>query len=96
MVRRKGELSAADVNRDWPHQVAVPARISVGPEYKLTHDFCEGLSLCPRGHSFKWDAEWWNVFCFAEREHAEKFKEKFGGEWFEVKRRGSGPNLSGS
>jgi hypothetical protein len=32
--------------------------------------------------------EWWSVFCFAEREHAEKFKERFGGEWFDPKRRG--------
>ena len=90
MVRRKGELSAADVNREWPHQVAVPARISVGPGYKVMHGFCEGLSLCPRGHSFKRDREWWNVFCFAERADAEKFKGRFGGEWFEAKRRGKG------
>jgi hypothetical protein len=72
MVRRKGELSAADVSRVWPHQVAVPARISVGPGYKATHDFCKELSLCPRGHSLQRDREWWNVFYFAERADAER------------------------
>jgi len=70
-MRRKGELSPAAVDRGWPHQVAVPARISVGDGYKLVHDFCKELSLCSRGHSFKRDREWWNVVCFAEREHAE-------------------------
>jgi hypothetical protein len=33
------------------------------------------------------EREWWNVICFAEREHAEKFKERFGGEWFDAKKR---------
>lgn len=48
MVYRKGELSRADVDRGWPHQVVVPENISVGPGYKLTHDFCkdQNLSLC--------------------------------------------------
>lgn len=91
MVRRKGELSPADVNREWPHQVAVPEKISVGPSYKVVHDFCKELSLCPKGHAFKsMDREWWNVFCFAEREHAEKFKQRFGGEWFEREKCGIG------
>jgi hypothetical protein len=26
-----------------------------------------------------------NVFCFADRAHPEKFKARFGGEWFEPK-----------
>ena len=94
MVRRKGELTAAGIDRGWPHhQVAIPAKVSVGPGYKITHDFCEGLSLCPRGHSFKKGWEWWNVFCFSEREHAEKFKQRFGGEWFEPNKQGMGTDM---
>jgi len=88
-MRRKGELSPAEVDRGLPHQVAVPAKTSQGEGYNVVHDFCKELSLCSRGHSFKRDREWWNVFCFAEREHAEKFKERFGGEWFETKRWGN-------
>jgi hypothetical protein len=71
----EGELSPAQIDRGWPHQVAVPAKISVGERYKIVHGFCERLSLCSRGHTVIGpDNEWWNVFCFAEKEHAEKFK----------------------
>jgi hypothetical protein len=87
-MRRKGELSPSEINKGWPHQVAVPEKTSVGPGYKITHDFCKELSLCPRGHSFKRDREWWSVFCFAEKADAEKFKERFGGEWFEARKQG--------
>lgn len=90
-MRRKGELSPAAIDRGWPHQVAVPAKISLGENYKVVHGFCEGLSLCSRGHSVVGlDNEWWSVFCFAEKEHAEKFKARFGGEWFEPQKRGKG------
>jgi len=34
------------------------------------------------------------VFCFAEREHAERFKAEFGGEWFDPATRGRGSNWS--
>lgn len=62
----------------------MPESINVGPGYKVLHDFCKDLSLCGRGHSFKDDErQWWVVFCFAEREHAERFKARFGGEWYE-------------
>lgn len=91
MVRRKGELSRAGIDRGWPHQVAIPERISKGENYKVVHGFCEGMSLCPRGHSVVGpDNEWWNVFCFAEKEHAETFKQRFGGEWFDSAKRGKG------
>jgi hypothetical protein len=90
MVYRKGELSRAQVDREWPHQVAVPESTSVGTGHKVTHDFCkeQNLSLCARGHAFKGDrGEWWVVFCFAEREHAERFKSRFRGRWYDPKKR---------
>ena len=91
MVRRKGELSSAQIERGWPDQVAVPAKISVGENYKVVHGFCEGLSLCSRGHSVVGpDNEWWNVFCFAEKERTEKFKQRFGGVGFDPTKRGKG------
>ena len=90
-MRRKGELSRAAIDREWPHQVALPAKISLGDGYKVVHDFCKELSLCRRGHSVIGpDNDWWNVYCFAEKEHAEKFKERFGGEWFDPEKRGKG------
>lgn len=79
MVRRKGELSSAMIDRGWPFQVALEARLSMGDRYYTVHYFCKDLSLCPRGHHFYRDGKDFNVYCFAEREHAELFRAKFGG-----------------
>ena len=48
MVRRKGELTRAGIDRGWPHQVALPASEVAGRNYPVLHEFCRGLSLCPR------------------------------------------------
>jgi hypothetical protein len=87
-MRRKSELSSAMVDRNWPHQIALPENLNVWPAYKVIHDFCknQSLSLCDRGHSFKVGADWFVVYCFAERAHAEKFKKRFNGEWFDPKK----------
>ena len=82
MVYRKGELTKATIDRQWPHQVALPAYQCRGHQYVTLHLFCEALSLCPRGHSFYRDDVEMIVFCFAELEHAEKFSLRFGGEFF--------------
>jgi hypothetical protein len=78
VVYRRGELSKHD--RDWPHQVALPA-YRMGGNCVTIHLFGdgEGLSLCPRGHSFYRNGTDMNVFCFAEREHAKRF----GGEFID-------------
>jgi hypothetical protein len=89
MVYRKGELSPASVDRGWPYQVALPASTSLNGGYKAIHEFCKDLSLCPRGHSV-FREEWFNVYCFAEVEHAEKFSARFGGQPFDPTMRGSG------
>ena len=81
MIRRKGELSPAAIDRAWPHQVVLPASASRNGGYKVIHEFCKELTLCPRGHSVFCD-EWFDVYCFAEREHAEKFMARFGGRPF--------------
>jgi hypothetical protein len=47
MVYRRGELSKAMKDRDWPHQVALPAYRCLGHNYLTMRFFClgEGLSL---------------------------------------------------
>ena len=77
MGRRKGELSPRMIDHDWPYQVAVEERLTVGDRWHTLHYFCKDLSLCSRGHGFYRDGKHFNVFCFAEREHAEMFKAKF-------------------
>src|SRR5262245_5770198 len=74
VVNRKEELTAM-IDRDWPHQIALPTYRRLGHNYVTIHPFCdaERLSLCRRGHSLRRDDIEMNVFCFAERTHAEQF-----------------------
>lgn len=92
MIYRKGELSAAGVDRDWPHQVALPANQVTGANYNTVYGFCRDLSLCERGHSVHRDGIGYVVFCFADPAHAELFRAKFNGEHFDPKDRGRGSN----
>ena len=94
VVYRKGELSKATIDRDWPHQVALPEYRCSRHNYVTIHLFCEGLSLCPRGHFFYHDGVGMNVFCFAERAHADQFQKRFGGEFIDPKDRPKWPGSS--
>lgn len=72
MIRRKGELSLSRINRDWPHQVSLPADAARSSN-KVIEDFCHGLSACARGHSVRIADVEYRVFCFAELAHANLF-----------------------
>jgi hypothetical protein len=87
MPYRKGELSKPAIDRGWPHQVALEARFCSGDQYVTLHYFCKDLSLCRRGHTFVRGDRYYTVFCFSEREHAELFREKFGGKMIHPKDR---------
>jgi len=93
VIYRRGELSEATIDSDWPHQVALPAYRCTGSNYVTIRLFCEGLSLCDRGHSFYRDGADFNVFCFAERDHAGRFREQFGGEFIDPKDRPKWPGF---
>ncbi len=90
MSNRKGELSPARIDREWPYQVMLPANDCIGQQNKVIHEFCADLSLCPRGHSIVKDDAWQRIFCFAEKDAVEKFMARFGGEWFDPALRGRG------
>ncbi len=82
MVRRKGELSACQMDRDWPHQVALPASAVAGANFPIIEAFCidERLSVCRRRHGFRrGDAEF-IVYCFRHAAEADRFRERFNGE----------------
>lgn len=87
MTRRKGEMRGWHIDKGWPHQVAVHQSVTVGKAHEAVRDFCKDLSLAPRRHSFAREDGWWNVWCFATREDAEKFQARFGGEFMEPKDR---------
>lgn len=79
MVYRKGELSTKTIDRDYPYQVALLAERTLGGEYIRARLFADGLSLAPRGHTFRRGDQLFNVWCFAEQTDAEAFASKFGG-----------------
>ena len=80
------------VDAGWPHQVALPADVSLNSGYKIVDEFCKDLSLRARGHRVFHQDRCFNVYCFAARADAEKFLQRFGGEWFDPKQRGKGKN----
>lgn len=92
MSRRKGEMTPASVDSGWPHQVALAEEHCTGASFHLHRAFCseQALALCPRGHTVRHSDQWFHVFCFAERAHAEAFMARFGGEWFDPRDRGRG------
>jgi hypothetical protein len=57
-----------------------------GGNYLTVRVSCEGLSLCDRGHSFYRDGA---DFCFAQRGHGEKFRDRFAGEFIDPKSPGT-------
>jgi hypothetical protein len=89
VARRKGELTKATIDREWPHQVAVPADV-VREQFKVIDRVGRGLSLCARGHTVRREGVEYVVFCFADLAHADSFRERFGGERFNPKERGRG------
>jgi hypothetical protein len=91
MGRRKGELTPNGIDRGWPHQIALHEDVCTGvPHYDIVREFAATLSVCARRHSYSHEGSWYQVFCFREKVDAEKFKERFGGEWFDPARRGRG------
>jgi hypothetical protein len=89
MSRRKGELSKGRIDREWPHQVALRSDECTGHNFLTIHYFIEfeKLSHCSRGHHIYRHGVCFNVHCFAEREHAERFRARFNGELIDPKDR---------
>ena len=88
MSRRKGELSPAAMDREWPHQVIVP---SLGANLWTSR----WPSICPRSHSVFIRGAEHRIYCFSDPRDAESFLAVFrdyGAERFDVRRRQSGPN----
>jgi hypothetical protein len=96
MGRHKGELSRNVIDRDWPHQIAIEARLCTGDQYMTKHFFCAELSLCSHGHSFYRDGKDYNVYCFTVRDHAEAFRQRFGGDFIDPTRRARWVRKNGS
>lgn len=94
-AEERANLPRPAIDRGWPHQVAVPATECRGSLGRFMDAFCLDLSVCERHYSVFHEDKWWIVYCFADPEHAEKFRIRFGGERFNPKDRGRGSNGRG-
>jgi hypothetical protein len=74
------------------HWVAIEEEKCVGENFHALRAFCEErrLSLSRHGHSVVRDGALYQVFMFAEEEHAEIFRAEFGGERMHPSERGKG------
>ena len=70
-----------------------PARVAAADNNVTIRLFCDEhrLSLCARTHSFRRDDHDMIVFCFAERAHADQFRNRFGGKFLDPKSRPKWP-----
>jgi hypothetical protein len=82
-MKARGAVSPRRFEREWPHQVAIRGERLLGDQYHVVHEFCRGLSVAPRGHSFRRGDVDYVVFCFGELAHANLFRARFKGERLE-------------
>ena len=59
----------------FPYWVCLIEEKCTGPNYEKVQEFCRanGLTLSRNGHSVVWQKEWYQVFRFADEQHAETF-----------------------
>jgi hypothetical protein len=87
-------LRAAD--RNFPHWIALPEDHCTGANFHTLRKFAEdrNLSMSRHGHSVVWQRAYYQVFMFADEEHAKIFCDAFGGELMHPSERGKGKNWS--
>src|SRR5215208_4718516 len=76
MGRRKGKPTAAGLI-EAGHNNVVPATECTGSHGRFMEAFCLDLSVCESHHSVFHEDKWWIVYCFADPEHAKKFRVRF-------------------
>ena len=92
-MKRKGEMSKSAIDRGWPHQVAV--RILDGQPVGHIRSDGPFSSLCDRGHEVADGQYCYYIYCFADREQANRFRGIVAGEVFDPRDRSGGRWLRG-
>lgn len=84
MARRSGPPSPAKIDREWPHQVALPDDLCAGHSHQIIREFCAAHGLAPVTRSVQaiWadrKEEQWRLHCFSDPDHAALFRNHFRG-----------------
>lgn len=79
MIRRKGQVTQQQIDRDFPHQVAI--RIQAADRIREMHEFCHARRHCqpPDRRRRVLEVVEYTRFCFADHADADAFVAKFGG-----------------
>jgi hypothetical protein len=81
MTRRKGEITRARLQREWPHHVVLSTdKVRGLDKSAMVRGFADTLSVAPLTYHMCRDHSEFVVFCFAKPEDAEAFCARFGGE----------------
>jgi hypothetical protein len=80
MTRARGQPSRRSIDRDYPHQVVVPAESVGGKNLPFVAVFHAQIGAPQRTRSLFKDDRWCEIYCFAEAQHARSFQAIFSGE----------------
>ena len=101
VTRSRGIPPPSKIDREMPHQVALPNDLCTDRSFTLIRRFIEerGLKCRTRNVTAIWDGgkeELWRLHCFAESEAAAAFLDHFGGVMFDPKRDRENGNVRGT
>jgi hypothetical protein len=79
MTRARGQPSRRSIDRDYLHRVTVPAKAVGGKNLDLVTVFFAQVEQPHHSRSVFQNDEWFEVFSFADPQHARSFQALFGG-----------------
>jgi hypothetical protein len=80
MTRARGQSSRSLLNREYPHQVLVLSDSIRGKTLDRVIAFHTQRGIPTKTRSARQDDRWYDLYCFADQQHAAQFQAEFGGE----------------